>query len=253
LRRWFDRRFDRRVGVIGELRRRHLGLALLVVLPLVGATVFALGLDGHAALDAVRRHHLSLLGFVDATPVLAALAFMALYGAAVAASVPGVGVLTVIGGYLFGWWQATTWVLIATLIAASAVFLFARSTLGGPLRRRAGPAVQRFAEAFRAHAWSYLFLLYLVPVFPFAMVIGIPAACGVRLRTFVTSALLGLLPGTLLLAHLGSGLGAVLQDGLPLDPAAFLTTQIIVSLAGLAGLALLPLVYRAVQRRRRGA
>jgi uncharacterized membrane protein YdjX (TVP38/TMEM64 family) len=77
------------------------------------------------------------------------------------------------------------------------------------------------------------------------MVIGIPAACGVRLRTFVISAFLGLLPGTLLFAHLGSGLGGVLGTGVPVSLTSFLRPDIVISLLGLTALALLPVAYRA--------
>ena len=116
-----------------------------------------------------------------------------------------------IGGYLFGWLEGSAYVLVATTLAATGVFLVARSALGAPLRARAGPSLLRFAEGFRDHAASYVFVLHLVPIFPYAMVIGIPAACGVRMRTFVVSAFLGLLPGTLIFAHLGDGLGEVLS------------------------------------------
>ena len=92
---------------------------------------------------------------------------------------------------------------------------------------------------------SYVIVLHLVPIFPYAMVIGIPAACGVRVRTFVVSAILGLLPGTLLLAHLGSGLGDVLRAGLPIGLGSFLRPDIVLSITGLAVLALLPVAYRA--------
>jgi uncharacterized membrane protein YdjX (TVP38/TMEM64 family) len=85
------------------------------------------------------------------------------------------------------------------------------------------------------------------------MVIGIPAACGVRVRTFVISAFLGLLPGTLLFAHLGSGLGDLLQAGLPIGISSFLRPEIVVPLLGLSLLALLPVAYRAWQMRRRPA
>jgi uncharacterized membrane protein YdjX (TVP38/TMEM64 family) len=231
-------------------RRRGLGILALLIL-LIGAGAAAVfGLDSSFALDALRQHHLWLLGFVAGTPVLASLLFMAIYAASVAVSVPGSAVLTVIGGYLFGWLQGTVYVLIATTLAATAVFVLARSALGDRLRNRAGPSLVRFAETFRANALSYVFVLHLVPIFPTAVVIGIPAACGVRVRTFVVSAVLGLLPGTMLFAHLGSGLGEILGSGLPIHLASFFRPTILWPLVGLAVLALLPVVYRTWRARR---
>ena len=43
----------------------------------------------------------------------------------------------------------------------------------------------RFANGFRDHAPSYVFVLHLVPVLPYAVVNTLPAACGVRPPTSV--------------------------------------------------------------------
>jgi len=215
------------------------------------AAMVALGLDGQLGLDAVRRHHAVLAGFVSGEPLLASLLFMGIYAFAVAISVPGVQLLAVIGGWLFGWLHGTIYVAVAATIAASAVFLLARSALGQALRDRAGPAVQRFATSFREHAPSYVFVLHLVPVFPYAIVNTLPAACGVRLRTFVLAAFLGVLPSTLLLAQFGSELGEVLAQGTAIRLSSFLTPEILMALGGLGALALLPIAYRAWRARRR--
>jgi uncharacterized membrane protein YdjX (TVP38/TMEM64 family) len=230
---------------------RRAGMAALLALLAVGIGItaaLALGVDAKLALAALNTHHAWLLGFVAGAPVTASLLFMAVYALAVAVSVPGLALLTVIGGYLFGWIEGSAYVLVATTLAASGVFLLARSVLGEPLRARSGPGLLRFAEGFRDHAGSYVFVLHLVPIFPYAMVIGIPAACGVRMRTFVVGAFLGLLPGTLLLAHLGAGLGEVLGAGLPIDMRSFLRAEIVVSIVGLAVLALLPVAWGRLHR-----
>ncbi len=235
---------------LGIDRRRSVAVLALLVLATGAGVAAAFGLDAGLALDALRKHHLWLLGFVAGTPVLASFLFMAIYAASIAVSVPGSALLTVIGGYLFGWLQGTAYVLIATMLAATAVFVLARSALGSRLRTRAAPSLVRFAETFRANAPSYVFVLHLVPIFPTAVVIGIPAACGVRVRTFVVSAVLGLLPGTMLFAHLGSGLGAVLGSGLPVHFSSFVQPEIVWPLAGLAALALLPVAWRTWRVRR---
>jgi uncharacterized membrane protein YdjX (TVP38/TMEM64 family) len=214
------------------------------------AAMVALGLDGQLGLDAVLRHHARLARFVSGDPLLAPLLFMGIYAVAVAISVPGVQILAVVGGWLFGWLHGTIYVAIAATIAASAVFVLARSALGQALRDRAGPAVQRFASSFRDHAPSYVFVLHLVPVLPYAVVNTLPAACGVRLRTFVFAAFFGVLPSTLLLAQFGSGLGEVLAQGSAVRLSSLLTPQILLALAGLGALVLLPVLYRAWRARR---
>jgi uncharacterized membrane protein YdjX (TVP38/TMEM64 family) len=216
-------------------------LGVMVALP-------ALGFDAQVALDLLRRHHGWLLGFVAGAPTLASILFMAIYAAAVAVSVPGVAILTVVGGYLFGWFHGTALVLIAATLGATAVFLLTRSVLGDGVRARAAPAMQRFAAGFRRHALTYGFALNLVPIFPYALIIVVPAVCGVGLPTFLAGLLLGLIPGTFLFARLGSGLQQVLLSGAPLRLASFVTPEIVLSLGGLAALALLPVLWQRLRR-----
>jgi uncharacterized membrane protein YdjX (TVP38/TMEM64 family) len=225
-------------------------MAILTVASVGGAAIvsLALGLDPHLALQLLREHHQQLLGFVAGAPVLASMLFMVIYATAVAISVPGVAILTVIGGYLFGWFHGTALVLIAATISACAVFLLTRSAVGDRLRVRAGPAVQRFADGFRRNALSYGFVLNLVPIFPYALIIAVPAACGVPLPTFIAGMFLGLVPGTFLFAGLGDGLDHVLASGVPLRLTSFVTPEIVLSLGGLAALALLPVVWRGIRR-----
>lgn len=227
-------------------------IGLLALLASGIAAMLTLGLDGHLGLEAVRRHHATVAGFVSGEPLLASLVFMAVYGVAVAISVPGVQLLAVIGGWLFGWLHGTIYVAVAATIAGTTVFLMARTALAQSLYDRAGPALKRFADGFRDHAPSYVFVLHLVPLFPYAIVNTLPAACGVRLRTFVFGAFLGVLPSTLLLAQFGAGLGDILAQGTAVRLDQLLTPQILSALAGLGLLALSPVILRAYLARRGG-
>jgi uncharacterized membrane protein YdjX (TVP38/TMEM64 family) len=222
--------------------RRLVLLALLVIgLP----AAFAIGIDPDRGLDALRQHYPQLLRFAAGEPLLAPLVFMVIYGLAVAASLPGVAVLTMIGGFLFGWLHGTLYVLLAATVAATTVFLFARGPLFKTMRTRASPSLRRFAAGFRRNAVSYVFVLHLVPILPYGMIIALPAACGVRLPAFVFSAFLGLVPGTVLLAYLGAHIGGALLGSPSFDIASLLTPNVLLAAAGLAALSLLPVIIRA--------
>lgn len=226
-------------------------LALLGTL-LVGTPVaLAIGFDGDDGLAMLRRHHYLLVDFVDLKPLLAAFLFAIIFALSVAVSLPGVSVLTMVGGFLFGWFEAVALAQIAAILAGIVIFVLARQALHAPVNGHAGPLVRRFADGFKRNAFGYVFLLHLVPIFPFGMIIALPAACGVRLSTFATAGFLGLLPGTILLAHLGSGLGGILRSDGPIDLASFLTPQILLAIAGLGALSLLPLALRSMTRRDR--
>ncbi|HEX2478330.1 MAG TPA: VTT domain-containing protein [Geminicoccaceae bacterium] len=221
---------------------------LAVALVIAAAAALTFSFDLGVALEILRAHHGRVLSFVVEAPALASILFMVLYAVAVAISLPGVAILTIVAGYLFGWLHGTALVLIGATAGASGVFLLARSALGTDVRARAAPAVQRFAEGFRRNALSYGFALNVVPIFPYALIIAVPAACGVPLPTFLAGMFLGLVPGTFLFAGLGDGLEEVLARGVPLRLTDFITPGVVLSLSALGGLALLPVVWRALRR-----
>ena len=236
-------------GMVGRQTRPKLALFAAAVVMGMVATALTFGFDLGVALDLLHAHHGRLLNFVAEAPALASILFMIIYAAAVAISLPGVAILTIVGGYLFGWLHGTVLVLIAAAAGASGVFLLTRSALGDDLGERTAPALQRFAEGFRRHALSYGFALNVVPIFPYALIIVVPAACGVPLHTFLAGMFLGLVPGTVVFAGLGDRLGEMLARDVPPRLNSFITPEIVLSLSVLAVLALLPVVYQAWRRR----
>jgi len=143
----------------------------------------------------------------------------------------------------------------------------ARSALGEPLLKRAGPRAVKLAEGFREDALSYLVFLRLVPAFPFFLVNLVPAFAGVRLGTFVLATALGVIPGAVAYAFAGTGLDSVIAAQknaydaciaagragchLAFDAKDILTPELIGALIALGLLALLPVVVKRLRRRTR--
>jgi len=208
----------------------------------------ALGLHRHLTLDALAAHRVELARFVAQEGILAAAAYVAVYALVVALSVPGATVLTLAGGFLFGTAAATGYAVAGATIGAVAVFLAARSAIGGVLRAKAGPWVARLEGGFRENAFSYMLFLRLVPLFPFWLVNLVPAVLGVPLRVYALATLIGIVPGALVYSSVGNGLGAVLDAGERPDLGLVFRPEILLPLVGLGVLALLPV---AVKRWRR--
>jgi uncharacterized membrane protein YdjX (TVP38/TMEM64 family) len=91
-----------------------------------------------------------------------------------------------------------------------------------------------------------------VPLFPFFVVNLVPAFLGVKLRTYFIGTLVGIIPGTFVYASVGAGLGALFEAGGDFSVQNVLSPEIIVALVGLALLALLPVAYKRMVRRRGG-
>jgi len=222
----------------------------LGALALAIAAVFAFDLDRYLTFDALRENRAALTAFVAANGLLAAVAYVLIYAAAVALSLPGGAVLTIAGGFLFGTLPGGALVVLAATVGATLLFLIAKTALGDPLRARAGPFLQRMEAGFQENALSYLLVLRLIPLFPFFIVNLVPAFLGVRLRTYVLATFFGIIPGSIVYASVGAGLGSVFDRAEAFSPSSILTPQIAVALVGLAMLALLPVVYRKLKARR---
>jgi uncharacterized membrane protein YdjX (TVP38/TMEM64 family) len=175
--------------------------------------------------------------------VLAGGAYVLIYVAVVAFSLPGATVMTLAGGLLFGALAGTALTVVAATIGAALVFLLARRIAGADALDRLGPRAAAIAAGLRRDAASYLLVLRLVPLFPFVLVNLVPAFCGVRLSVFVATTFLGILPGTAVFSLAGAGLGEALGAG-RFEIGRVLTPQVLGALLGLAALALAAIPLR---------
>jgi uncharacterized membrane protein YdjX (TVP38/TMEM64 family) len=231
------------------------------------AFVFAMGWDRYLTLEELAGRRVELRDLIAAYPVWSLLAFIALYACVVALSLPGGAVLTIAGGFLFGWFLGGVAAIIAATLGAIAVFLIARSTLGDALAGRAGPWLDRLRQGFQEDAFNYLLFLRLVPIFPFWLVNLAPALLGVGLLTYAAATLIGIIPGTFAYSIAGRGLDSVLEAQMAmhqeclskmgseaacpfhLDPKALVTPELVFGLLALGLIALVPLLVKKLRRK----
>lgn len=183
----------------------------LLVLAAVMALVFAMGWHKWLSLKTIGVNYEALKGYIASHLALAVLAYVAAYIAVVALSLPGGLIMTLTGGLLFGWQIGAPATVIGATIGATVVFLIARSSLGESLAARAGPSIAKLRAGFQDNAFSYLLFLRLVPAFPFVVVNLAPALLGVKLGTYVSATLLGIIPGTTAYSIAGAGLASVVE------------------------------------------
>jgi len=219
---------------------------LFPMLVLLGGLLlfFALDLGRFLNLETLAEHRAWLLAQVQAHPLLAPAIYMLLYILVVAFSLPGGAVMTVTGGFLFGTLAGGIYAVIGATLGATALFLVAKTSIGDVLLAKAGDSIRRMQQGFSEDAMSYLFVLRLVPVFPFFLVNLAPAFLGVPLKTYLIATFFGIMPATFIYALAGSGIGSILQQGGAISLAGVMTPQMIGALIGLAALALLPVIYR---------
>ncbi|XDA98861.1 TVP38/TMEM64 family protein [Sulfitobacter sp. LCG007] len=232
-----------------DAMRRNLPLILIAIAAGLGFLLLRDTLD----FETLRNHRDELLDYRDAHYVLTALAYVALYTVIVGLSLPGATVSTLTGGFLFGTAMGAFLSVVGATLGATVIFLAARHGPGERLRRRmdaSDGAVRRIKRGLDENQWSMLFFIRLAPLVPFFVANLIPAFLGVPLRRFAISTFFGIIPGALVYASVGAGLGAVFESGGTPDPGLILEPRILVPLLALAALSLLPVLIRSLPDRK---
>jgi len=215
---------------------------VLILATAIGA--WALGLVPDLSWRSLAAHQAWLKAAVAAHPILAGLAFFALYAAAAAAAIPGAGVLTIVGGLAFGVIAGGVLSVLGATTGGVLLFLAARSAFSGLAARLAGPFLARIRPGLERDGFIFLFALRLLPVFPFWLLNLAPALLHMPLRPYALATMLGIVPATFIFASIGAGLGDLLASGREPNILVIFSPGILLPLLGLAVLSLLPVIWR---------
>lgn len=213
---------------------------------------YAMGWQQYFSLDFLAQSRGMLTEYVSANYVFSLLAFFGIYTLAVAFAFPAASILSIFGGFLFGWLVGGILVAVGATVGATALFMAARTAFGDFLRDQVGGRVKKLKDGFEADAFSYLLVLRLAPVFPFFVMNIAPALFKVPLGTYVLATFIGILPGTFAYTFLGQGVGSVLEKAEEAGEMAsigdLVTTEITLAFVALAIVAALPMIIKRLRR-----
>jgi len=224
--------------------RRYVPLAALVA---ASALAFAFDLHHLLSFETLQQHDRMLRDAVADRPFWTAVGYTVVYALVVATALPAAVLMTITGGYLFGIWLGGSLAVTGATLGAVGIFLVAGTSFGRRLGAGTSPRLERLRKGFQKDAFSYLFILRLLPILPFLVASVVAALFGVSFRIFVLATVLGMLPGSFVYAGVGNGLGAIITRGEEPNLDILLEPEILGPLLGLAALALLPVVYRKLQ------
>ncbi|MGB4336611.1 MAG: FAD-dependent oxidoreductase [Chromatiaceae bacterium] len=194
-------------------------LGLLLIVALVVA-FFAFDLGRFLTLDALKSGQATFAAGYDASPWWVAGAYLLLYVAVTALSLPGAAVMTLAGGALFGLWVGTLLVSFASSIGATLAFLVSRWLLRDWVQGRYGERLAAVNAGMAKDGAFYLFTLRLVPVLPFFVINLLMGLTPIKTRTFYGVSQVGMLAGTLVYVNAGTqlaqldSLSGILSPGL---------------------------------------
>jgi uncharacterized membrane protein YdjX (TVP38/TMEM64 family) len=184
-------------------------LILLLVLAVLIAGFFALGLQRYLTLEYLKAQQAAIAAQFQAHPFVVAAIYFAVYVAVTALSLPGAALLTLFGGAVFGLWWGTLIVSFASSIGATLAFLSSRFLFRDAVQRKFGDKLRALNAGVEREGAFYLFTLRLVPLFPFFVINLAMALTPIRTRTFYWVSQLGMLLGTIVYVNAGAQLAQI--------------------------------------------
>ena len=219
--------------------------ALLAALIAVALGAYVTGLLHMLAPATLGREQVTLREAAAMAPVAALTLFVLTYAILTGACLPVALVLSLTGGAIFGARTAAGAVLLGATGGALLTYAAARSAFAPLMRARAerDARLRGLLEGFERHTFTYVLMLRLTPMAPFALVNVASGLAAVPVRTYAIATLLGAVPSALIYTGLGAALGASLASRRSLQEALH-SPGVILPLAGLAALSLLPVLGR---------
>ncbi|HCK80789.1 MAG TPA: TVP38/TMEM64 family protein [Candidatus Competibacter denitrificans] len=165
-------------------------------------------------LDFLKTHAAALTAYRLDHPRLVALLYFFLYLMATSLSVPGVIVLSVAGGAVFGLFWGTVLASFASTFGGTLAFLAARRFLRDTVRRYWGQRLALIEAGMARDGPFYLFGMRLVPVIPYFLINLLMGLTPMPTATFYWISQLGMLPLLIVYVNAGTQLARLssLQD-----------------------------------------
>ncbi|MDE2289482.1 MAG: TVP38/TMEM64 family protein, partial [Burkholderiales bacterium] len=184
-------------------------IAVLLALCLGLAVFFLFGFERYLSIEFLSVSVHAVGKYAQAHAIAAMTAYFVLYVVAAALSLPGAAVLTLGGGALFGLALGTLLISFASTIGATLAFLGSRYLLRDWVVGRFGRRLEAIDAGLARDGAFYLFMLRLVPAFPFFLINLLLGLSRMRTRTFYWVSQLGMFPGTLVYVNAGTQLARI--------------------------------------------
>jgi len=184
-------------------------IVILAVLATAIVLFFMLDLGRYFSLEFIKQSQGEFTRLYQANPVQVSLAFLAIYIAVAAFSLPGAAILTLAGGAGFGLVWGTVLVSFASTIGATLAMLAARYVLRDSIERRFGKRLGSLNKGIEREGALYLFTLRLIPAMPFFVLNLLMGLTRIRTWTYFWVSQVGMLAGTVVYVYAGTELAKI--------------------------------------------
>ena len=187
-----------------------------------------------------------LLIFIEKKFILSLIFFTILYLVSTALSLPIGTFLTFLGGYIFGGFIGFFLVVIGATLGAVILFLIIKAGFIKSFEsiKRKSEILNKIKLGVEKDIWSYLFFIRFLPVFPFWFVNIAPAILGVRFFPYLVTTFFGIMPGTLSIIMIGSGVEDIVNQKDDFNLNIFEQKKFLVGLLVLSLISILPIFLK---------
>ncbi len=169
-------------------------LIFLIAAALLATILFSIGVDEHKALGWVHQFSSSLKQhFVD-SPVIVAVLYMLVYAFMVAVSVPGMFLVTMLGGAVFDFSLGVLFVALAASMGSLTSFLATRYIFKESAEQKWREYLVKINKGMGHNGFTYMLSLRLIPVIPYYVLNVLMALTSIRIHSFFFATLIGMIP-----------------------------------------------------------
>lgn len=183
-------------------------LSLLVVICAI-CLVFFFDLHLYFSFENLKANLDSFKAYYVQNKFLTISIYMALYISISVLSLPFAGILTLLGGALFGFFAGIIIVSFSSSIGALLSFLFSRYMFKNFVEQKFHSTLLVINKGIKKKGLFYLFALRLVPVLPFFILNPVMGLTNMRTIVFYFVTQLGMLPATIVFVNAGLQLAKI--------------------------------------------
>ncbi|MFK7766845.1 MAG: TVP38/TMEM64 family protein [Mariniblastus sp.] len=171
--------------------------------------LFAIGIffaRKYLNLEFLSQQETILKSYYAENPITVYLVAFLLYVLVTGLSIPGALVLSLAYAWFFGFTRGLVLISFASTAGATLAFLLSRYLLRDWIQAKFGERLKVINEAFDREGNFYLFLMRLIPAFPFFVVNAVMGLTKIKATTFWWVSQLGMLAGTAVYVYAGSSI-----------------------------------------------
>jgi dihydrolipoamide dehydrogenase len=195
--------------------RKILAIAIFAA---VIAAFFHFELDRYFTLAFLQAEFQELREFYQQNPLLTLACFVLLYVLVCVFYLPGIAILSLAAGALFGFLWGTVATSIASTLGATSAFLVARFLLRETVQKKFQRQIATVNKGIERDGAFYLLTLRLIPIFPFYLINLVMGLTPLKTFTYIWISMLGMLPFSMVIVNAGTYLANIKSLGEILSP-----------------------------------